>query len=49
MLRTDLHIKVQLEHGDDENPQKLASEICRQLLKIYSVRAAEVSNVITEN
>lgn len=49
MIRTDLHIKVELEHGDDENPQKLAAEVCRQLLKVYSVRKAEVSNIVTES
>ena len=46
--RTHLHIKVELEHGDDEQPDKLAAEICRQLLKMYGVRSAEVSNVVTE-
>ena len=48
MARTDLHLKLELEHGDDEDPKKLASEICRQMLKLYSVRKAEVSNIVTE-
>ena len=49
MARTALHLKLELEHGDDENTEKLASEICRQLLKLYAVRSAEVSNIVTEH
>lgn len=48
MARTDLHIKVELVHGEDESPEKLGNEICRQLLKIYGVRQAEVSNIISD-
>jgi len=47
MARTDLYIKVELDHGDEEKPEKLASEICRQLRKMYAVRAAEVSNTVS--
>jgi hypothetical protein len=46
--RTHLHIKIELDHGDDEKPEKLAAEICRQLLKLYGVRSAEVSNLVTD-
>lgn len=49
MARTALHLKLELEHGDDEKPEKLATEICRQLLKIYAVRSAEVSSIVTEH
>jgi len=49
MPRTDLHLKVELEHGDDEQPQRLAAEICRQVEKIYGVRRAEVSNLISRD
>lgn len=48
MVRTDIHIKVELEHGNDENPEKLAGEICRQLLRAYGVRNVEVSNIVSE-
>jgi hypothetical protein len=44
--RTHLHIKVEIEHGDDEKPEKLAAEICRQVMKVYGVRTAEVSNMV---
>lgn len=46
MPRTDLYLKVELEHGDDEKPEKLAAEICRQLRKMYGVRSAEVSSTV---
>jgi hypothetical protein len=41
---TNLFIKVEIEHGEDEKPQKLGSEICRQILRVYGVRSAEVAN-----
>jgi hypothetical protein len=44
---THLFIKVEIEHEDEEKPQKLGAEICRQVLKVYGVRSAEVSNVTT--
>ena len=47
MAVTHLFIKVEIEHEDEEKPQKLGAEICRQVLKVYGVRSAEVSNVTT--
>lgn len=41
---TNLFIKVEVEHAEDEAPQKLSAQICRQILKVYGVRAAELSN-----
>jgi hypothetical protein len=41
---TNLFIKVQVEVDDEEGPEKLGAQICRQILKIYGVRSAEVSN-----
>jgi hypothetical protein len=41
---TNLFIKVEIDHDQDENPRKLGAEICRQVLKIYGVRAAELSS-----
>lgn len=49
MPRTDLYIKVTIEHDDDEQPEKLASEICRQALKIYGARDAELTSFITRS
>lgn len=44
MAVTHLFIKVEIEHDQEESPRKLGAEICRQILKVYGVRSAEVSN-----
>jgi hypothetical protein len=49
MQRTDLHLKIELRHKDDERPEELAAEICRQLLKLYGVRSAEVSTLVAKD
>ena len=46
MARIDLYLKVELDLPDTERPDKLAADICRQLKKIYGVRAAEVQNMV---
>jgi hypothetical protein len=46
MPRTDLFIKVEIEHADGERPERLAAEICRNIRKIYGVRSAELSNSV---
>ena len=47
MARTDLYLKIVLDHGDDEQPQRIAAEICRRIQKLYGVRSVEVSNVVS--
>ena len=47
MARSDVYLKIQLDHLDEEKPQRLALEICRQVKKIYGVRSAEVSNIVS--
>jgi hypothetical protein len=47
MSRSNLFIKVEVEHDSDEQPQRIGEEICRQLMKLYGVREAEVSSVNT--
>ena len=47
MKRVDLYIKVEVELDEDEKPERVAGEICRQLEKLYVVRAAELSNTVT--
>jgi len=42
---TNLYIKVEIEHDDRDTPETLAKEICRQVMKIYGVRRAELSSV----
>jgi hypothetical protein len=41
---TNLFIKVEVELAEGEAPQKLGDAICRQILKVYGVRSAELSN-----
>ena len=44
MQRVDLYIKVEVELDEDERPDRVASEICRQIEKLYVVRSAELSS-----
>lgn len=46
MPRTDVYLKVVVDHGEDERVERLAAELCRQLLKLYGVRSAEVQNLV---
>lgn len=43
-MRTNLFIKVIVEHDKKESPEKLGAELCRQLEKNYIVRDAELSS-----
>jgi hypothetical protein len=43
-MRTNLYLKVVVEHDDQENPEKLGSELCRQLERNYIVREAELAS-----
>ena len=47
MPRTDVYLKVVIDHSSEEAPEKLGAEICRQLKKIYGVRSAEMSSFVT--
>ena len=44
MNRTNLFIKVEVEHDRSEKPERLGEEICRMLRKLYGVRDAELTN-----
>lgn len=44
MTRTNLFFKVEIEHDRDEHPERLGNEICRQIMKFYGVREAEMTN-----
>jgi hypothetical protein len=50
MARTDVYLKVELDLPDLERtkdrPERLASEICRMIRKVYGVRNAEVSSIM---
>jgi hypothetical protein len=43
-MRTNLFIKVVVEHDAKEKPERLGAELCRQLEKNYVVRDAELSS-----
>ena len=47
MSVTNLFFKVQLEHDTQERPERVGAEICRQLLRFYGVREAELTNFTT--
>ena len=44
MALTNLFFKVEIEHDEKDKPDKLGDEICRQLMKFYGVRSAELSS-----
>ena len=44
MIRTNLFFKVEVEHDRDESPERLGNEICRQIMKYYGVREADLTN-----
>jgi hypothetical protein len=41
-------LKVEYDHDDTRDGQKLAQEIARAVKRIYSVRAVEIQNTISE-
>jgi hypothetical protein len=43
-MRTNLFIKVVVEHDAKESPEKLGAELCRQLERNYVVRDAELAS-----
>lgn len=46
MPRTDVYIKVELDVDEKEKPERVATEICRLIRKVYGVRSAEVSSMV---
>jgi len=46
MPRTDVFLKVQIEHENWERPEDLAEELCRHLRRLHGVRLAEISSCI---
>jgi hypothetical protein len=49
MKRVDLYIKVEIELEEEETPERVAREICRQVEKIYVVRKAELSSAVARD
>lgn len=48
MVRTHLFFKVEIEHEDNESPEKLGEEIANRLGKFYAVRSVEISSIVTQ-
>jgi hypothetical protein len=48
MQRASLFLKVELELDEDDHFERIGEEICRQILKMYGVRRAELSNITTD-
>jgi hypothetical protein len=48
MSLSNLFFKVEIEHEPEEKPERIGEEICRRLLKLYGVRAAELSSFTTQ-
>lgn len=46
MPRTDLHIKVIVEHEAEEDTQRIAAEIIRAVERLYPVRGASLSAAV---
>ena len=54
MARTHVYLKVELDlpdskpdtDKDKERPERIASEICRMIGRVYGVRSAEVSSIL---
>ena len=38
-----------MDVDEDEKPERVAGEICRQLEKIYVVRVAELSSIVARD
>ena len=52
MARTHVSLKVELDlpdsgqASDKERPERVASEICRLIGRVYGVRSAEVTSIM---
>lgn len=46
MPRMDFYIKVEVDLTEGEKPDRLGSEICRVVQKLYSVRYAELTHFV---
>ena len=46
MQRADLYLKLEIELNERDDARKLGQEMCRQLMKSYGVRSAEISNIV---
>ena len=48
MIKTQLYLKVELEHDEVRDGQKLSLEITKAIRRIYGVRHVEIQNSMSE-
>lgn len=48
MKRASLFLKIEVEVDEGERLERIGEEICRQVLKMYGVERAELSNITSE-
>lgn len=48
MQRIHLYLKVVIEVDNDDKPDRLGTEVCRQIKRVYGVQRAEVQNMQSE-
>ena len=48
MPRMDLYLKVEIDIDEKERPERVASEVCRVIRKVYGVRAADISSIVEQ-
>ena len=48
MIRTQLYLKVEFDHPEPKEAQKIATEIARTVRRLYSVRHVEIQNSMSE-
>ncbi len=49
MSQLQIYLKVEVDLEDrHEKPERIASEMCRMLQKLYGVRSAEVSSIVED-
>jgi hypothetical protein len=48
LVRAHVFLKVEIEHGEDESPEKIGEELVRQLRRLYVVRSVELSSVVAK-
>ena len=46
-MRTNLFIKVVVEHDEEESPERVGTELCRLLERNFFVREAELASFAT--
>jgi hypothetical protein len=48
LIRTQLYLKVEFDHEEAKEGQKVASEIARTVRRLYGVRTVEIQNQMSE-